>query len=131
MMPSASMIAKMILLIAGLRVIGYNEGMGAYYAPGVMEAVCERRVENGWTVGLDCCWPCLVSGIEHASLGEYWLVDIPGHSMELCLVVDVGRSEHLEALRQRGEVVELSWEMAQDAGWDGYQGGVRVWRLTD
>jgi hypothetical protein len=123
------MIAKAIFLIAGLRVIGYNEGVGAYYAPGVMERVCVHRVQHNWTPDLQCDWPCLVSGIEQQHLGEFWLVDLPGGSMHVCQVVDVGATEHLEGLRQRGEVVEVSWEMAQDAGWDGYEEGVRVWRL--
>uniref|UniRef100_A0A6M3X4E4 Uncharacterized protein n=1 Tax=viral metagenome TaxID=1070528 RepID=A0A6M3X4E4_9ZZZZ len=41
----------------------------------------------------------------------------------------MGASEHLEELRQRGEVVEISWQMAQDANWTGYTEDVRVWRI--
>ena len=28
-----------------------------------------------------------------------------------------------------GEVVEISWQMAQDANWTGYTEGVRIWRI--
>ena len=58
-------------------------GVGAYYMPGVMQGVCEHRVEQGWTPGLQCDWYCLVSGIEHNSLGEWWAVDVPGASFHL------------------------------------------------
>lgn len=127
-MPELAMIAKMVLVIAGLHVIGHNEGVGAYYAPGVMEQVCRHRVEQGWQE-LDCDEPCLVSAIEQEHLGETWLVWHDSLSFHECLVVDVGATEHLPTLRARGEVVEVSWEMAQAAGWDGYQENVRIWRL--
>jgi len=45
------------------------------------------------------------------------------------LVVDVGASEHLEELRQRGEVVEIPYWLAMRAGWDGYEQGVQIWRI--
>ena len=130
-MPEAAIaIGKLLLYASLMGALGEPEvGVGAYYAPGLMQRVCERRVENGWSMDLDCSWPCLVSGIEHESLGEYWFVDLPGESMYLCLVVDVGRSEHLEALRARGEIVELPHWLAMKAGWDGYKSGVKVWRL--
>lgn len=127
-MPSPAMIAKMILLVAGLRVVGYNEGVAAYYAPGMMEEVCERRVSNGWN-DLDCSAVCLVSGIEPGHIGDWWLVYHPTLSYHLCHVVDCGSEADLPGLRAQGEVVEISWEMAQQAGWDGYQEGVRIWRL--
>jgi len=41
----------------------------------------------------------------------------------------VGQEAHLDALRQRGEVVEIPHWLAMKAGWDGYEQGVRVWRL--
>lgn len=131
-MPSATMIAKMVMLVAGLRVIGYAEGLGAYAVkPDTWYNVCMHRVQHNWTPDLQCDWPCLVSGIEQDSLGEFWLVDLPGGSFHVCQVVDVGSLQHLPALRARGEIVEISWEMAQAAGWMGYTEGVRVWRLED
>jgi len=45
------------------------------------------------------------------------------------LVVDVGRLEDLPRLRQRGEVVEIPYWLAMDAGANGYIEGVRIWRL--
>jgi len=127
-MPSTIAIAKAIFLIAGLRVVGYDSGVAAYYSPGLMEEVCRHRTDHNWTE-LDCDWPCLVAGIEQDSLGEWWLVDLPGGSIHLCHVVDVGATHDLDALRGRGEVVEVSWKMAQECGWTGYTPNVRVWRL--
>lgn len=128
-MPSATAIAKMIFLLVGLHVSGYREGPAAFYHQVNLRDVCVRRVQENWTPDLQCDWPCLVAGIEQDSLGQFWLVDLPGGSMHVCQVVDVGAIEHLPALRARGEVVEVSWEMAQAAGWTGYQEGVRIWRL--
>jgi hypothetical protein len=80
-MPRPLVIAKLITLIAlGLHVSGYSEGVGAYYAPGVMQGVCEQRVEQGWNPGLDCSHYCLVAGIEQDTLGDWVLVDVPGAS---------------------------------------------------
>jgi len=45
------------------------------------------------------------------------------------LTVDVGQEVHLEALRQRGEVVEIPHWLAMKAGWTGYTDNVRIWRL--
>ena len=78
-------IAKIILLVAGLQVSGYQEGVAAYYREGLLQEVCERRVRNGWVPphGLDCSWPCLVAGIEHEELGKWYLVDVPNASKHL------------------------------------------------
>ena len=82
-MPYVTMIAKMVLLLTGMQVRGSMVGVGAYYAPGLMQQVCERRVQENWTPGLQCDWPCLVSAIEQEHLGELWLVDMPGGSMHV------------------------------------------------
>jgi len=84
-MPYATTIVKIILVLTGLHVQGYAEGVGAYYheRPGLMREVCELRVQENWAPGLDCSWPCLVSGIEQHSLGEWWLVEVPGASMHV------------------------------------------------
>ena len=123
-------ITKLLTAAAMLGLLGESEtGVGAYYQPGLMEDVCRRRVERGWTPDLHCDWPCLVAGIEQDTLGDWVLVDLPGASYHFCQVVDVGAEEDLPALRERGEVIEISWGLAQKAGWDGYQEGVSVWNL--
>ena len=127
-MPKSLVIAKIVAVMIGAQVIGYSEGVGAYYAPGLMEGVCRYRVSEGWN-DLDCDWPCLVSAIEPEHLGEMWLVDLPGGSVHVCHVVDVGAAHDLNALRSRGEVIEISWAMAQAMDWTGYTEGVKVWRL--
>ena len=58
-------------------------GVGAYYGPGLIQQVCEHRVQQGWTPGLQCDWPCLVSAIEPEDIGQWWLVDVPGASMHV------------------------------------------------
>jgi len=132
-MTEAMVIAKLIFLITGMRVAGYEQGVAAFYAPGVMQEVCERRARNGWypvgSGGLNCDWPCLVSGIEPEHIGEMWLVYHPGCSYHLCHVVDCGAAHDLPALRARNEVVEVSWGLARDCGWQGYVDGVHVWRI--
>ena len=37
----------------------------------------------------------------------------------------------MEALRERGEVIEIDGDMARECGWQGYVDGVRVWRLGE
>jgi len=123
-------ITKLLMYAAMMGALGEPEvGIGAFYMPGVMHDVCMRRVQENWTPGLQCDWYCLVSGIEHDSLGGWWLIDVPGSSFHLCHVVDVGATHDLPMLRERGEVIELSWKMARAANWDGYMPGVRIWRL--
>jgi len=67
------LLIKIIICILGMQIKGYEEGVGAYYADGVMQKVCEYRVTQGWN-DLNCSWPCLVSGIEPEHIGEYWLI---------------------------------------------------------
>ena len=81
-MSEAAVIAKIVFVMIGAQVTGYSEGVGAYYAEGVMKRVCEHRVSHGWN-DLDCSWPCLVSAIEPEDIGQFWLVDVPGASMHL------------------------------------------------
>ena len=86
----------------------------------------------GWVpagVELDCSHPCLAAGMDAAHLGAYVLADLPGHSMVVCHIVDCPREEDKAALLARGEVIEIDWYTAQDAGWNGYVEGVRIWRL--
>ena len=128
-MIEAAVIAKIVFVMIGAQVTGYSEGTGAFYAEGVMEQVCRHRVSHGWQPDLDCSRLCLVSGIEHDSLGQRWLVDIPGGSFYDCLVVDVGAGIDLPALRARGEIVEIPHWLAMKAGWNGYVDDVKVWRL--
>ena len=130
-MTNCALIAKMVFVIAGLHVNSCSVGVGAYYnqRPGLMREVCERRVSNGWQPDLDCSWPCLAAGMDASEIGDYVLADLPGHSMVVCHIVDCPRAEHKAALLKRGEVIELDWFTAQAAGWDGYQEGVRIWRL--
>jgi len=82
---SIAQMAKIIALVSGMAVGGYDEGMAAYYRDGLLREGCERRVTNGWTNGqmLDCSWPCLVAGIEHRELGAWYLVDVPGASTHI------------------------------------------------
>ena len=129
MTEAAIAITKLLMYAAMMGALGEPEvGVGAFYAEGVMKRVCEHRVEHGWTPGLRCEWYCLVSGIEQESLGEWWAVEV-GSTLHLCHVVDVGATHDLPTLRARGEVIELSWAMAQDANWTGYTEGVKTWRL--
>ena len=129
LMSEAAVIAKIVLVMLGAPVQGHAEGVAAYATrPHVWYDVCMHRVKHGWN-DLDCNWPCLVSGIEQDSIGEKWLVDVPGVRMHTCLVVDVGQRIHLEALRKRGEIVELPYWLAMQAGLTGYTKGVRIWRL--
>ena len=39
----------------------------------------------------------------------------------------MGQEVHLEELRERGEVIEIPYWLAMEAGWDGYEPNVRVW----
>lgn len=126
-MTEAIVIAKIIFLITGMQVTSHAEGIGAYYQPGLMEQVCRHRVDQGWSPGLDCDHPCLVAGIEHDTLGDWVLIDVPGASYHYCQVVDVGSADDLPALRARGEVIEVPYWLAMEAGWDGYQPNVRIW----
>ena len=131
-MTEAAIIAKLLFHAVLLGALGEPEvGVGGYYheRPGQMQEVCERRVQQGWTPGLQCEWYCLVSAIEQEDIGQWWLVYHDTLGYNLCHTVDVGARRHLQELRQRGEVVEISWAMAQEAGWTGYQEGVRIWRL--
>lgn len=132
MIPKLFIFTKLLSLL-GVSVLGSAEGTGAYYSPGLMKQVCERRVREGWVpneVRLHCDWPCLVAGIEHDTLGRWVVVDV-GASLHLCQAVDVGCGAHLEELRERNEVIEVSWEMAQAAGWNGYTEDVKVWWLEE
>ena len=81
-MSETAVIAKIVFVMIGAQVMGYSEGTGAYYAPGLMQRVCEHRVSHSWQ-DLDCSWPCLVSAIEQEDIGQWWLVDVPGASMHL------------------------------------------------
>ena len=130
MTEAAIAITKLLMYAAMMGSLGEPEvGVGAFYAEGLMQRVCEHRTEMGWA-SLNCSWPCLVAGIEQDTVGEWRVVDLPGGSVHLCLVVDCGAKQDLEALRGRNEVVEVSWDMAQEANWTGYTDGVRVWRLA-
>lgn len=120
---------KLFVVAALAGLLGQPEtGVGAYYGDGIMQEVCERRVRNGWHDGvkLHCDWPCLVAGIEHDTLGRWVVVDV-GTELHLCQVVDVGNEAHLGDLRERGEVIEVPYWLAMQAGWNGYQPGVRIW----
>ena len=129
MSEAAIAITKLLMYAAMMGALGEPEvGVGAFYAEGLMQQVCVHRVEQGWTPGLQCEWYCLVSAIEQEDIGQWWAVDT-GAGMHLCHTVDVGAKRHLQELRQRGEVVEVSWQMAQEAGWNGYTDNVRIWRL--
>ena len=129
-MTEAAIIAtKLFMYAAMMGALGEPEvGVGAYYAEGLMEQVCARRVKENWTSGLQCDWYCLVSAIEPEDIGQWWAVEVGG-SIHLCLTVDVGAEQDLETLRQRGEIVELPYWLAMKANWTGYVEGVRVWRL--
>ena len=127
MTEAAIAITKLLMYAAMMGSLGEPEvGVGAYYAPGLMQRVCEHRVSHGWN-DLDCSWPCLVSAIEQEDIGQFWLVDVG--SMHLCLTVDVGAEADLPALRARGEIVEIPHWLAMKAGWTGYVDDVKVWRL--
>lgn len=93
-----------------------------------MLEICQRRVENGWYSGekLDCSFPCLASGIEQDTLGQYWLVQLP-NSVHICHIVDVGAIEDLPRLRERGEVIELPYWIGEEYG--SYIENVKVWRI--
>jgi len=87
-MTNCALIAKMVFVIAGLHVNSCSVGVGAYYhkCPGQLERVCINRMTHGWVppgVVLDCSWDCLVAGIEQDTLGQWWLVDVPGASMHV------------------------------------------------
>ena len=84
-----------------------STGVGAYYQPGIMQAVCERRVNEGWNPQLDCSWPCLISSIYAEDMGKWAVVAIPGGGLHLCQAVDCGQEEHMADLLKRGEVVEV------------------------
>jgi len=84
MTEAAIAITKLLMYAAMMGALGEPEvGVGAFYAEGLMQQVCEHRIQENWTPGLQCDWPCLVAGIEHDSLGEWWLVDVPGASFHL------------------------------------------------
>jgi len=123
-------ITKLLMYAAMMGALGEPEvGVGAFYGPGLMKQVCVHRVQENWTPGLQCDWPCLVSAIEQEDIGQMWLVYHDTLGYNVCHTVDVGARRHLPALRARGEVVELSWAMAQEANWTGYTPNVRIWRL--
>lgn len=106
-------ITKLLTILAFYGFLGPPDvGVGAYYQPGIMQAVCERRVEQGWNPQLNCSWPCLISAIEQEHIGEWWLVYHPDCSYHLCQVVDCGMAHDLPVLRARNEVVEVSWDLA-------------------
>jgi len=84
MSEAAIAISRLLMYAALIGALGEPEvGVGAYYGDGVIQRVCEHRVQQGWTPGLQCDWPCLVAGIEQDTLGEWWLVDVPGASFHL------------------------------------------------
>lgn len=83
--------AKLFTIAVLFGLLGKPEvGVGAYYheSPGLMKEVCERRMERGWHpvgVVLDCNWGCLAANPRHEpeSIGEYWLVDLPGGGLHV------------------------------------------------
>ena len=85
MTEAAIAITKLLMYAAMMGALGEPEvGVGAYAVqPDTWYNVCVHRVEQGWTPGLQCDWPCLVAGIEQDTLGEWWLVDVPGASFHL------------------------------------------------
>ena len=117
----------------GIQVTGYDEGTLAYYHQVNIQQVCEYRVEQGWNPLLNCDYPCLISGIEPEHIGEYWLIALPNcrgkTEYRVCLVVDCGREEDLESLRDRNEVVEISNGLADWCGYKTYQPNTMIWRL--
>jgi len=87
-MSKTLILLKLIWLISGLRVSGYEQGVGAYYHQVSLRGVCERRVEHGWLprgTELDCAHPCLAAAIttDAAALGTFVLVDLPGGSLHI------------------------------------------------
>lgn len=44
--------------------------------------------------------------------------------------MDCAQEAHKAALEARGEVLEIDWYTAMEAGWQGYVQGVRLWRLN-
>ena len=79
-MPSATEVAKLVLLIAGVTATGYSEGQGAYYNRVDLRGVCLHRVECGWNPDLDCDAGCLAAWGLHdpEMLGEEVLAYLPG-----------------------------------------------------
>jgi hypothetical protein len=123
------LISKLILLVSGHRVQGYDQGVAAYYREGLMQDVCDHRVSQGWNPHLDCSQKCLVASIEPDYIGEVWLVSILDSSFHLCQVVDCGMEAHLDQLRDRNEIIELPYWLAMEAEANTYIEGVRIWRL--
>lgn len=123
------------LFSMGMSIPGYSEGTLAYWHQVNIEDVCWRRVREGWNPQLNCDYPCLISGIEPEHVGEYWLIALPNCrgkiEYRLCLVVDCARSEDINRLRARNEVVEISGGLARYCGYQDYVDDVMVWRLGD
>lgn len=119
----------------GISIPDYNEGTLAYYHQVDIQEVCQKRVQEGWNPLLNCNYPCLISGIESEHIGEYWLIALPncrGKTVNrLCLVVDCARSEDINRLRARNEVVEISGELAGYCEYQDYVDDVMIWRLRD
>jgi hypothetical protein len=131
-MPSPALIAK-ILLLMGITVTASSRGVLGYYHNHSIEEVCRYRNQEGWN-HLACSWPCQIASIDN-HVGEYWLIALPNcrgqTEYRLCLVVDCAAEEDKDALRNRGEVAEISGELAQYCGYQGYVEGAQIWKLEE
>lgn len=129
-MPYIYTITKILLLLE-ISVTGSAQGRLAYYHNTEIEHVCQHRIANGWN-DLNCQFPCQIASISN-HIGEYWLIALPNcrskTEYRLCLVVDCGNGDHLESLRAKNEVVEISGELATYCGYETYQPDTMIWRL--
>lgn len=118
-------------MLMGISVTGSAHGTLAYWHETDITEVCRYRNQEGWN-NLNCLFPCQIASISN-HVGEYWLIALPncrGKTVNrLCLVVDCARSEDINRLRARDEVVEISGELARYCGYQDYVDDVYIWRL--
>ena len=75
-------LAKILMLVSGLKLGAFHVGDGAYYNVVSLRDVCRYRNEQGWDGGkpLDCTHHCLAAwGLyQPEMLGKYVLAKLPG-----------------------------------------------------
>jgi len=108
------MIETLLAAMSLCTVLQCTTGYVTPYAPGVMEAVAERRARYfGQLRGYR---PDCLAATNHNAVGDYLLVWWPGQRAVLCRVADCAQSTHVDAREMDGLVLETDAETYRQYG---------------